>query len=122
MRFKKLVLGFGLGSLLLIGGNMGRQSLAASPPPRPAPTWPDQSAPPCVDLLACATTSTSLTVNQVDDGCKVGDLAVGDDCAADLAEVLASDKHCRFVDASSGIAGVVIYSIRCHNHDDEKPE
>jgi hypothetical protein len=110
MRFKKLVLGFGLGSLLLIGGNMApRQALALSvrlPLPPPSP---------CTEILACtATNSNSFAVAEVDDGCNLG-LAVGDDCSADVTKALTSSHSCFVVNGPSAIGGDITYSIFCGN-------
>jgi hypothetical protein len=118
MRFKKLVLAFGLGALLLIGANnigLGQAfALAISRPVPPLPPPPPVSSQPapCTEIVACETASTTLQVEQVDDGCNLG-LAVGDDCSADVTKALTSNHSCYLLNAPGAVSEEVTYSIFC---------
>jgi hypothetical protein len=108
MGFKKLVLGLGLGSLLLIGGNMGpRQALAAAVYKAPPPA-------PCTEILSCSpNSSNSFVVEYVDDGCNLG-FAQLDDCSADVTKALTSAHGCSPLNGPSDFSGLITYSIFCN--------
>jgi hypothetical protein len=111
MRFKKQFLGLGLGSLLLIGGNMGpRQAIALEvrlPPPPPPPPAP------CTEILSCAPNGTTFQVEYVDDGCSLG-FAQLDDCSADVTKALTSAHGCSPLNGPSDFSGLITYSIFCN--------
>jgi len=117
MRLKvALVLGvFTMAAVLLSGGpNRGafgsRDVLASGPP----------SA--CLEIVSCTATSThpiTLTVKILDDGCKVSGVAVGDDCATDVAKVVTSNQGCKFVQGETGDPNFLHYSILCTSNQED---
>jgi hypothetical protein len=116
MKFKvALVLGvFTMAAVLLSGGHRGvfgpRGVLAAGPP----------SA--CLEIVSCTLTPSppfKFIVKILDDGCKVSGVALGDDCATDVAKVVTSNQGCKFIEAGTGDPNFLHYSILCTSNQED---